>query len=90
MGDRRRPLLLVPPPAQLVHERLRHVLDRREAARHVAVQRGIADRQFALVAGGEHERAEFVRHGHQEIAADAGLEVLLGDVVLGAPEHVVE
>src|SRR5207253_11405767 len=37
--------------AQLVDERLRAVLDDREAPRHVAVERGVSDGDLALVAG---------------------------------------
>ena len=36
---------VVAPSAQLVHERLGHVLDRREPARHVAVERRVPDRR---------------------------------------------
>src|SRR5438552_933620 len=80
--DRRGVALPVAPPRELVDERLRYVLDRGEAAGHVAVQRGVADGELALVAGREHERAELVGHRHEQVAADARLEVLLGDVVL--------
>src|SRR5205085_8572685 len=66
----------------LVHQRLRHVLDDREAAGHVAVERGVSDRDLALVAGGEYEPAELVAQRHQQGAADAGLDVLLGDIFL--------
>ena len=42
----------VAPRGQPPHQRLRHVLERVEAADRVAVERGVADRQLALVAGG--------------------------------------
>ncbi len=61
-----------------VDERLRHVLDDREAAGEVAVEGGVADRHLRLVAGGEHEPAELVGERHQQVAADARLQVLLG------------
>ena len=87
LGDRRLPGSLgVPPRGELVHERLRDVLDGREPARHVAVERGVPHRVLALVAGGEHQRAELVRERHQQVAADARLQVLLGDVLLHAGE----
>jgi hypothetical protein len=35
---------------------------------------------LALVAGGEHQPAELVGQRHQDVAADAGLQVFLGDV----------
>ena len=69
-----------------VDERLGHVLDHREAARGVAVQGRVADRELRLVAGREHEPAELVRQRHEQVAADAGLEVLLGDVRIAAVE----
>jgi hypothetical protein len=56
------------------------VADDGETAAHVAVERAVADGHFALVAGGEEERAEFVGESHHQHAADAGLDVLLGDV----------
>ena len=49
-GIRSRPGLLVEPAAQLEHPRLRHVLDRREAAGRVAVQGRVADGGLRLVA----------------------------------------
>ena len=70
-----------------VDERLRHVLDHREAAGRVAVQRRVADRVLGLVAGRQHEPAELVRERHQQVAADPRLQVLLGDVRLAAAER---
>src|SRR3989442_7305238 len=37
---------------------------------------------LALVAGRQHEPPELIRERHEEVAANAGLEVLLGDVLL--------
>ena len=65
--------------AEPVDQGLGNVLEHGEAARHVAVERGVADRRLALVAGGEHQPAELVGERHQQVAADAGLDVLLGD-----------
>ena len=73
--------------AQRVHERLRHVLDHRETAGHVAVERRVARRHLALVAAAEHHPAELVGDGHHRVAADARLQVLLGDVGRPALEH---
>ncbi len=73
------PSARVAPPDELVHERLRDVLDRGEPAGHVAVQRRVADGVLALVPGREHQPAEPVGHGHQQVAADPRLEVLLGE-----------
>src|SRR5262245_47542941 len=64
---------------EFVNQRLRHVLESRASARHVAVKRLIADAGLALVAGRKDQRAEFVRERHQYVAADARLEVLFRD-----------
>jgi hypothetical protein len=53
---------------------------RREAARHIAVECGITGLHLALVAGGEHYAALFIRDRHEQHAADALLDVLLGGV----------
>ena len=80
-GIRSRPARSVVDVArQLVDDRLRAVLDDGEAAGEVAVERRVADRHLRLVAGRQHEPAELVRQRHHEVAADARLEVLLGDV----------
>src|SRR5262245_55220428 len=67
---------------ELVHEGLRAVLDAGEAARHVAVERGVAYCDLALVPRVEDEPAELIGQRHQVVAADAGLEVLLRHVFL--------
>ena len=63
---------------QLVDQRLRDVRDERVPAGHVAVERAVADGDLGLVARREHEVPEPVRERHQDRAADAGLQVLLG------------
>ena len=68
------------------HVRLEHVLEEREPAGHVPVERRVADRELRLVAGGDDEPAELVRQRHQQHAADAGLEVLLGQVAIEVVE----
>ena len=80
----------VPPCGDLVDERLRDVFDGCEPAGHVAVERGIADGVLALVAGGEHDRSELVGECHEQVAADACLQVLFGDALFGAGEQVLE
>ena len=72
--------LRVFPGAESIDQRFRHVLDHCEAARHVAVQRAVAGGHLALVAGGQHDRAELVRQRHQQGAADARLDVFFGGV----------
>ena len=68
------------PARHAVDHRLRHVGDHGEAAGHVAVERAVADRQLRLVAGRQQQRAALVRQRHQQVAADARLDVLFGDV----------
>ena len=62
------------------------VLDRIEAAIHIAIERGIADRDFRFVAGGQHHRPELVGDGHEQSTARARLQILLGRVGGGAGE----
>ena len=62
------------------------VLQQCEPARHVPVERRVADRQLGLVAGRDHEPAELVGERHQQHAADARLDVLLGEVGLAPLE----
>jgi hypothetical protein len=67
------------------HAGLVEVLDRVVAARHVAVDRGIAHRDLGLVAGGQQHLAELVRQRHQQQAAQARLDVFLGDIPARCP-----
>ena len=66
------------------------VLDRREAAGHVAVERRVAHRHLALVAGGQQHAAGLVRDRHQQHAAAARLDVLLGGIGLAAGELILQ
>ena len=61
----------VAPARELPHKCLGDVLDRREAAGGVAVERGEAGRELALVAADEHEVAELVGQRHPCRPADA-------------------
>src|SRR5262249_56188211 len=56
------------------------ILDRIEAAVHIAVERGITDRHFRFVARRHHDETELVRNRHENGAARARLQVLLGDI----------
>src|SRR5215475_4483058 len=56
-------------PRQPINFGLVEVLDRVEAAVHVAIERGIADRHFRFIAGGHHHQAELVGDRHQDGAA---------------------
>ena len=92
LGDRRGLAaalgLGVAPAGQRPHQGLGYVLERSEAAHGVAVDRRVADRELALVAVGEHQLALGVRDAHDDRAAHARLDVLLGEP--GQPERVDE
>ena len=77
----------VPPRGQRVDVGLVLILQHRIAAAHVAVERGVAHRHLGLVAGRQQHRTELVGDGHQQEAAHARLDVLLGDVALAAGEQ---
>ena len=77
----------VAPPREAVHPALQHVLQHREAARHVAVEGGVAHAHLALVPGRQHEPSELVGEGHQQVAADARLQVLFRHVRGGVRER---
>ena len=70
----------VAPARDPVHHHLRQVGDHRQAAVHVAVQRAVAHRHLGLVPGGQQQRAVLVGKRHQQVAADARLDVLLGHI----------
>ena len=76
----------VAPTGEREHERLGNVADHREPTGRVAVQRGVADGDLALVAAGQHRRPpELVRQGHHQHAADAALQVFLRQVGSAVP-----
>ena len=89
-GMTSRPSDRVAPAREAVDPGLGHVAKRGEAADHVPVEGGVADRDLALVAGGQHQAPELVRQRHQERTAHPGLEVLLGDVAREAGERLRE
>ena len=76
----------VDPPGQGEDLGFEYVTDHGETAAHVAVECAIAHGHFALVAGGEEEGAKFIGERHHEDAADAGLDIFLGDVGCAAGE----
>ena len=84
----------IAPFRQFKDFRLVEILQRIVAAAHVAVERRVADRHLALVAGGHDHVAELVRQRHQRHRAQAGLDVLFRDVRLlaleGWGEHPAE
>ena len=74
--DELAPRPLVQVPREPEHVGLVDVLQEREPADHVAVERRVADRELRLVPGRDHEPAVRVRERHQQDAAHARLEVL--------------
>ena len=67
---------LVDVPGERVDVGLRQVADERDAAAHVTVERGVAERDLGFVAARDEERARVVRLGHHQEPADARLQVL--------------
>ena len=61
-----------------------------EAAAHIAVESAVADGEFAFIARGEEEMAEFIGEGHEGEATDAGLEIFFGGVFWEALEEGLE
>ena len=77
---------------QRVDVALVDVAEHGEAPDRVSVQRAVADRELALVAGREHEPVLRVRDRHERGPADPRLDVLLGESVVfllaeEAPEY---
>ena len=62
---------------EAVDQRFGHVFDHRVAAGHITVKGGVAGGELALVAGRQHDPAELVRQRHDDVAANARLDVLL-------------
>ena len=82
--------MFVAPTAQVEHRRLIGVLQHRIAARHIAIDGGIADRHLALVAGGQQHVAELVAERHQRHAPDARLDILFGQVALPLGKYIAQ
>src|SRR5256714_711589 len=82
--------LLVQVAREPKNVRLEHVLEEREPAGHVTVERRVADRQLRLVAARDEQPAELVRERHRERPPDPRLEVLLRDVRLAPGEGIGE
>src|SRR5207302_9628208 len=80
----------VPVAREAVHQELAAVLDGREAAGHVAVERRIAHGHLALVAGGEEHPPGLVRDPHEQQHAAARLDVLLRGVLRATRELALE
>ena len=76
----------VDPVAQREDAGLVQIADHRQTAVHVAVEGAIPHRQLGFVARGQEQLALLVGHGHQQRAADAGLQVLGGDPLRLLPQ----
>ncbi len=76
----------VAPAGQSVDERLGNVLEHGEAPGHIAVERGVAEAELALVSRGQHQPAELVGEGHKDVAPNPRLDVLLRSPRLGPGE----
>ena len=59
-----------------MHQRLWHILDRREPTHRIAIERRIARRDLALIPRRQDQPAMLIRQTHQEHATDASLQVL--------------
>src|SRR3954451_22901522 len=86
LGDQLASSALVQVAREPEHVGLEDVLDQRQAARDVAVERRVADGELRLVPGRDHEPAELVGERHEQRAADPRLQVLLRQVRLAAAE----
>ena len=81
---------IVPVLRQRIDCRFRHVGNNPQAARHVAVKRGIADADFGFVAGRQRQIAEFIGKRHQNAAPAAGLQIFFRDIRLPPGERFAE
>ena len=73
---------------ELVNHGLGHIGEQGESAGHVAVNGAVTDGHFALVAGRDDHAVEFVRDSHERDPAQAGLQILLGDVRIFLGEYI--
>jgi len=86
LGDERAAGAGVDPAGHFPDLGFGEVTDEGEAAAHVAVEGAVADGEFAFVAGGQEQMAEFVAEGHEDSAADAGLEIFFSYIGSAAGE----
>ena len=64
---------------QLIDHRLGHIAEDGQATAHISVQCAVTHGQLTLVPRGQQKPTELVRQGHEDVAADAGLDVLFRD-----------
>ncbi len=79
--------VLVDEVCEVVDHGFWDVGDDGKAAAHVAVEGAVADGDFRFVAGGEKHVTEFVGEGHEDAAAEACLDVFLGEAFGGVGEE---
>ena len=60
---------------EFIHQSFGYILEQRQAASHVAIQRGITDRHFAFVAGADQQMAVAVGQRHGQQTAQARLHI---------------
>ena len=64
---------LIAPVANAVYKGFVNILEHGIRTDHITVQCAIAGRQFGFIARIEHQRAVFIRHRHENHAADTRL-----------------
>src|SRR6266571_1716386 len=65
---------------EFVDHGFRHIGNYRQASGYIAVQGAVTDADFGFVSRAQNQSAEFIGESHEQIAADAGLDILLGGV----------
>ena len=75
----------VSPARNPIDHHLGQIRDDGQAAVHIAIERAVAHSHFRFIAGGQQQRAELIGKRHQQIAADAGLDILFRHVRLAYP-----
>src|SRR5215212_4289044 len=88
VGDDLAVHLLVEVSRHAVDHGLGHVFYDRETACGVAVEGRVAHAHLALVAGGKDDPTELVGESHEDVAPDAALQVLLGNILGQAFERL--
>ncbi len=83
-GDNLFSLGSIEPSGQPVDHGLGNIGDDCEAAGHIPIDGAVAHRQFRLVARAQEDQAELIGEGHEQVAPDASLDVLLGHILLQA------
>ena len=65
---------------------LGNIRDDGQPSRHIAINGAVAHRQLGFVSCGEKDGAILVGEGHEQVASDAGLDVLFRHVLWSAAE----